>query len=236
MSMLDNNNIEVGIQTAQLLMDRKRHDNLKKKMKKQFPLVPDVVLDSTIDMVAQTFTKVAPEKLKLALQPGGMDQVRPEMEFIIVQYTLKHPLFEGIPIFNNVDKRRLVEAIVSRALDYVLQDARQVLAAPEVRLETLEEQLTEIKALMGPKRLFMYRVRHNYKRIAIFAAIALVSTAIYQQRNVPAVVQLLALPSTISNQFTAITTWASAKFSIICYTVRSKLSALSTATKKLVAR
>lgn len=220
------NNIEVGIQTAQLLMDSKRHGILKKKMKQQFPIVPDVVLDSIIDTIARAFTKVAPEKLRIALQPGGMDQVRPDLERVIVRIVLEHPVIQSILLLDDRDKTLLVQTIVSKAIDYVLRDAQEVLAAPEVRLETLEEQLTEIKALMGPRRLFLYRLRHNYKRFALLLAISMSSIVIYQLRDAPVMVRLLELSRSSASRSSECLSWFIANFTVFSNTVQSKLASV----------
>lgn len=65
--------MEVAIQISQLLLDTTRRNQLKTKMKQQFPVVSDAVVDSSIDITAQAFTRVAPETLKTALKPGGME-------------------------------------------------------------------------------------------------------------------------------------------------------------------
>lgn len=188
--------MEVGIQTAQLLMDERRRDTLKRQMKKEYPLVPESMLESSIDITAQAFTQVAPEKLKVALRPGGMERVRPELEGVIVDFALSQPVVQNIPILDSVDKRKLVKLIVTMSLDYVLQDAEEVLAAPEVRLESLEEQMREVKKMMGPARLFLYRVRHNLLEIGVASALSLVAMLLYQYRSLPLIAQGLAIAKT----------------------------------------
>ncbi|CAB9518991.1 expressed unknown protein [Seminavis robusta] len=186
------NGMEVGIQTAQLLMDSRRRERLKKNMKVQFPMVSDAVIDSCIDITAHAFTQVAPEQLQIALRPGGMDRVRPDLEQVIVSFALEQSVVQKIPVLDAESKRKLVEALVGMALDYVLKDAEEVLTAPEVRLEALEEQIREVHAMMGRRQLFLYRVRHNAKEIVTGIVISLAALVIYQQRQVPMVAKVLA--------------------------------------------
>jgi len=189
--------MEVGIQTAQLLMDSRRRTQLKDQMKKEYPLVPDAVLESSIDITAQAFTQVAPEKLKIALRPGGMDRVRPELEGVIVDFALSQPAIQKIPVLDSGDKRRLVELMVTVSLDFILQDAEEVLSSPEVRLEGLEEQTREVKQMMGPARLFWYRLRHNLLELGAAVALGAAGVLVYQQPSLPLVAQGLAVAKTV---------------------------------------
>lgn len=175
--------IEVGIQTAQLLMDPKRHDKLHQQLSRQFPLVPKPFLDACIDLVADAFMTVAPNKLKQALRPGGMEKVRPEIQRGITGVVLEQPMVRAIPVLNSKDKANLIESIVDMALDYVLQDAETVLAAPEVRLEALEEEIREVKRLMGPWRVLLYRIRHIPLAMIVTALTAALFVLVYQQEG-----------------------------------------------------
>lgn len=183
------NRIEIGIQTSQILMDDRRRNELKKDIRREFPLVPESLIDSGIDITAQAFTKVVPEKLQAALRPGGMELMRPEMEQVIVDYALEQPAVQNVPVLQKHEKRNIIKAIVSVALDCVLKDAQAILAAPEVRLEQLEEQIREIKARMGFSRLVIYRVRRNRKRILVGAVVSLIAMIMYQQQSHPLVAQ-----------------------------------------------
>ena len=42
-------------------------------------------------------------------------------------------MVHDVPILNDADKRTMLEAIVDLALDSILDDAEEILAAPEVR-------------------------------------------------------------------------------------------------------
>lgn len=210
--------MEVGIQTAQLLLDDRRKSQLRKQLKTHYPLVPDAVLESCIDVTAQAFTRVAPTKLQIALQPGGMEQVRPELEQVIVDFTLSQLSgLPKIPILDSADKRRLVEYMVHMALDHVLKDAQEVLSSPEVRLEALEVKMREVKAMMGPWRLFWYRVRHNTKEIAIAGFLSIAAVVLYQERNLPLIAKAFATTSLVWTKFSA----------ILSIVVRSPISAFT---------
>ena len=181
------NRIEIGIQTSQILMDARRRNELKENIRLQFPLVPESLIDLGIDVTAQAFTKVVPEKMQAALRPGGMELMRPEIEQVIVEYALEQPAVIDVPILQKREKRTIISSIVSVALDCVLKDAQEILAAPEVRLEELEEMVKEIKARMGFRRLVLYRIRRNRKTLMIGATFSIFAMIVYQQRSLPVV-------------------------------------------------
>lgn len=181
--------IEVGIQSAQLLMDPRRHDKLKKNIQRSWPLVPDAFLDPCIDLCADAFRSVAPKKMKQALKPGGMEKVRPDIERSIVEVTMNQQVVRDIPVLDDADKRKMLELIVDLSLDAILDDAEEILAAPEVRLQALEEEMREVKQLMGPWRLLLYRIRNNPVPVSI--ALALSATLVYVKRDDPLVAPAL---------------------------------------------
>ena len=181
--------VELGIQTAQLLMDPRRHDKLKHNIQQRFPFVPEEFLDGCIDLTAEAFTSVAPNKLKLALKPGGMEKVRPDIERSIVEIAMKQPLVRDIPVLNDTDKEKMIEALVDVALDAMLDDAEELLAAPEVRLQALEEEIREVKRIMGVRRLWWYRVRNNPIPVAI--SVAAIGGLIFARRDNPFVAPTL---------------------------------------------
>ena len=173
--------IELGVQTAQLLLDRRRHESLKKKLSSRFPLVPGPALDSAIRLIANGFSTVAPAKLKLALSPGGMGKVQPEIRQAIVETTLQQRAVQNFALLNENEKKQLLTTLVDMSMDMILKDAEWVLSAPEVRLEALEQQMDEIVEEMGTWRLVKYKVRRNlleYSAIAMVASFWLLS---YQQ-------------------------------------------------------
>lgn len=181
--------VELDIQTAQLLMDPRRHDKLKQNIQQRFPFVPEEFLVGCIDLTAEAFTSVAPNKLKLALKPGGMEKVRPDIERSIVEVAMKQQLVRDIPVLNNSDKEKMVETLVDMALDAMLDDAEELLAAPEVRLQTLEEEIREVKRIMGVRRLWLYRVRNNPIPVAI--SVAAIGGLLFARRDNPFVASTL---------------------------------------------
>jgi hypothetical protein len=75
----------------------------------------------------------------------------------------------------------LLGNIVNLALGFVLKDAKAVLAAPEVQLQASEEQVRRVKALMGPWRLALYRLRNNPIQVA--TAVGLSTALLYVRRE-----------------------------------------------------
>jgi hypothetical protein len=180
--------MEIGILTAQLLLDKRRHAELKQNMRKNYPFVPDSVLDICIDITAKAFTTVAPEKIRKALQPGALQQAQPELKKALVRAALDQRVIQNIPVFKNKDKEALLGNVVDLALRFVLKDAQAVLAAPEVRLQALEEQVRRVQAQMGPWRLALYRLRNNPLQVATRLIVALSVVLLFAKRNDPTVV------------------------------------------------
>jgi hypothetical protein len=178
----------IGIQTAQLLLDKRRHDELKRNIKVDYPLVPDSVLDICIDITAKAFTTVAPEKIRNALQPGKMEQAQPALKKALVSAALDQKVIRNMPVLTSKDKEALLGNVVDLALRFVLRDAKAALAAPEVRLQALEEQVRNVKAQMGPLRLARYRLRTNPLQVAAPVLLALSAVLAYAQRDDPTVV------------------------------------------------
>lgn len=196
--------MEVGIKTAQLLMDPQRRDQLKKQMQERYPLIPDAVVVSCIDVTAAAFTRVAPEKLQTALRPGGMARVRPQLEGALVDVALRSGIVRNVPLLDGNDKRNLVEFLVGAALDRVLEDAQDVLAAPEARLEALEEQVKEVQRMMGPARLFWYRARHRTREISAAVALSTIGFWVYHQRSAPMVAKGVSILSSAMVQLSGV--------------------------------
>jgi hypothetical protein len=186
--MIGGGGMEIGIQTAQLLLDKRRHAELKQNMRRDYPFVPDSVLDICIDITAKAFTTVAPEKIREALQPGALQQAQPELKKALVRAALDQRVIQNIPVIQNKDKEAMLGNVVDLALRFVLKDAQAVLAAPEVRLQALEEQVRRVQAQMGPWRLALYRLRNNPLRVVTRIVVALAVVLLYAQRNDPTVV------------------------------------------------
>lgn len=67
--------MESSIQAALVLTDKKRQEEWKKDISKKFPLIPAFVIDICMDSIVEAFGAVAPNELKIALKPGGLEKV-----------------------------------------------------------------------------------------------------------------------------------------------------------------
>jgi len=167
------NSMELGIQTAQALMNEKKHDELRQKLQKQYPLIPPSVLDAAIDVIASGFQQVAPDSLKKALTPGGMEDFRPVIRKSILDVAKTQKVIKDIPILSQKEKMQLVEYLVDLALDQVIGDADYILSAPEVRLEALEAEIRQIKSTeMTRKQRILYRYRQQPVRYTVGMIVA----------------------------------------------------------------
>lgn len=162
--------IELGIQTAQMLLNDKRRDQLKDSVARKFPLVPGSVIDSAIAVVATAFKTVAPETLKQALQPGGMVKLRPVLMDAIVEMVVQQDAVKNIRVLSDADKSKLIGNVVDLALDQLLKDANWALSAPAVRLEALQDEIRLIERTeMTVKQLLLYRFRrHPVRYLSVF--------------------------------------------------------------------
>jgi hypothetical protein len=145
--------METGIQIAQLLLDKRQQATLKQDLKRQYPLIPGDIINVCLDMTADVFSTIAPKEFKDALRPGGMEKLRPEIRNAIVSNMMQQQAIRDIPVLKDHDKQKLLLGVVDLALDVLLQDAQEVLAAPEDRLDALQVQHRQIHKLMGPQRL-----------------------------------------------------------------------------------
>jgi hypothetical protein len=157
--------IELGIQTAQWLLSNDKRGLLKSSIISKFPFVPEPVVDASIRVVAAAFKSVAPETLKIALLPGGMEKLRPVLKQTVVDTVLKQDTIKKFSILSDVEKARLISTIVDGAIDQIFQDAEWVLLTPEERLEALYEEIRLIqKNEMTSVRLALYMFRrHPYR-------------------------------------------------------------------------
>ena len=150
--------VALGVQTAQLLLNDTKRRQFKEEMALKFPLVPESMFDSAMSVVATAFKTIAPETLKQALQPGGMDKVRPVLKEAIVDLVVKQEGVKNFRVLSDSDKSKLMGAIVDLTLDQVLQDAQWLLAAPEVRLDALKDEIRLIQRTeISAKQVALYR-------------------------------------------------------------------------------
>ena len=187
--------METGIQIAQILLDKRQQDVLKKDLKRQYPLIPGDIIDVCLDMTANAFSAIAPKEFKDALRPGGMEKLRPDIRNAIVSNMMQQQAIRDIPVLKDHDKQKLLLGVVDLALDVLLQDAQEVLAAPEDRLDALQVQQRQIHKLMGRKRLALYRVQRYPLRVAL--VVAVVALFPYQQRTTAVMTAVTAALQTV---------------------------------------
>lgn len=177
--------LELGIQTVQWMTNEKKQAQFRSNMIQQYPLVPPFLIDAGIRTVAAGFTQIAPETLQEALQPGGMDKFRPTVREAIVKFALEQRAVQDLPLVNQKDKAVWVGSLVDLALDQLFQDAEWVLAAPEVRLESLAEEMRMIKETeMTRQRVFLYNLRRHPWRFVGIAGLTTLATIYYIQTSV----------------------------------------------------
>lgn len=154
--------IEIGVQTAQLLMNPKKHDLLKRDIVQKYPFLPGAGVDSCINIVAAAFKTIAPDTLEQALQPGGMAKVRPVLKDAVVSAVLEQKYIKYSPLLSTTDKTKVVGSLVDLALDQLLKDSEYLLQRPEIRLEALEEEIRMIqKTEMTTTQILLYRYRKH---------------------------------------------------------------------------
>jgi len=187
--------VELGIQTAQALMNDKKRGQLKDRLQQKFPLVPAGFLDAIIDAVAAGFTRVAPTTLKRALTPGGMEQVRPVLKQSMVDAVRDQRAFRDLPVLSEKDKIRLMEVAIDLALDQALRESEWILSTPQVRLEALQDEIREILTteLTWTQRAW-YRYRRHPRRYALIVTVVSLNlyTALAHGGSYPAALQALA--------------------------------------------
>jgi hypothetical protein len=177
----NSNAVESGIEAALLLSDEKRQAVWKSDMKKQFPLIPAVFVDSFLDSMAGAFSVVTPSQLKKALRPGGLEKVRPQMEASIVKSLRDQRLMSNLPLPTS-EKDKILERLVSMSLDLLLQDAKEILAEPNERLQALEERRRQVVRYMTKRKLLWYEIRYHPIRTAFLSSLtAMLAYLLYKE-------------------------------------------------------
>lgn len=167
--------VEVGIHTAQLLLNPSRHDTLRQQIRRQYPFVPCQVLDACISVTSAALIRLAPCVLQQALlRNGGLERLRPGLQQSIINAGMQHPLLKSLP---RQQKRVWITAAVQHLLDYMLQDAT-FLASPEQQLEALQAEQREIETRMGPWRLLCYKLRRMVSNTILLRTVISVALAV----------------------------------------------------------
>ena len=190
------NTMVASIEMAQIMMDKRRHEDLKKELRSKYPFIPGDVIDFCMDITANAFTSIAPKELQHALTPGGFVKLRPELRTNIVTVALQQPFIQDIPILKDDDKRSILNTVVDMALDTMLQDAQDVLSEPEERLDAIRIQQENIYKIMGRKKLLLYRLKRYPLRILVGTSLVLL--LLYELHREPV---LLAVISSIQLAF-----------------------------------
>uniref|UniRef100_A0A7S2V2I1 Uncharacterized protein n=1 Tax=Fibrocapsa japonica TaxID=94617 RepID=A0A7S2V2I1_9STRA len=152
---------ELGIQAAQILLSDKSRNQLKNDLKEKYPLVPAPLVGELIDLTARSFKDVTPAELQLALQPGGVDKLRPEIKSKVSDSLLQQKIVQDIPILSKTDKTRLSEFLVDLVLDQLIQNTNGLLVGLEERLANAELEAAQIKKQLGLRRLLMFRFKQT---------------------------------------------------------------------------
>jgi hypothetical protein len=175
------NPVGSGIETALMLIDKRRQEEFKKEMLQNFPFVPPGVMDTCVTSLADSFSAVAPSKLKTALKPGGLEKVRPELEDTIVASLQDQSMIKDLPLTKS-DKGKLLKYMVRLSLDYLLQDVQEMLKQPTERLQLLDDKKQQIQRYMTFWQLTWYRIRYYPIQMTLIgAATAMSSIFLYQQ-------------------------------------------------------
>jgi len=160
-----NNGLEAGYveDTALLLTNKKRQDDFKDEMRRKFPLIPSPLINGCLDVLVDSFSKVAPSQLKKVLQPGGLTKARPELESILLESVQNNSRLGSLPTAT-------LAYLVSLALDYVLRDVEELLADPDQKLQALEKRQRQIERYMTRWQLMWYRIRYRPVQTALVLA------------------------------------------------------------------
>lgn len=194
------NGVETSIETALILTDKKRQDEWKKDIGKNYPLIPSFLVDVCVDSISSAFSEIAPAQLQAALKPGGLEKVRPELEKGIVETLEKQEVLKGIPLKQD-EKRKFLLYVVNMALGYLLRDAELALAKPSVKLQALDAQKREIQRYMTIRQMTWYRIQSYPLQMALLGAtsVYVICTLYFATKHTLIVSQLTAIVlSTVS--------------------------------------
>lgn len=159
--------IELGIKVAQAMLDDKKKDDLKAELLKQYPLVPEAVVDVLLDETARQLQAMTPRRLRTALQPGELEKTRPKLRRTIAKKLVKLQ----VPMLKAEDQLKLTELLVDKVLDLLLEQTGAALTAPEVRLDELHEQVVAVEAEMSRPRLFWFHLKRQPGAVVLNVAL-----------------------------------------------------------------
>ena len=177
--------IEAGVGTVLVLGNKQRRSEWTKAVSKNFSWIPPKMLSRCIDGLASAFVAVAPKDLQKALQPGGLEKVRLNIEADFVRNLKAQPIIRQLPMPKD-DKNKLVSYLVDLSLDFFLKDLESALAAPSVKLRVLDQERREILRYMSVRQFAWYRLRHEPKSTIAFGLLSLWAmgfTLLYFRQN-----------------------------------------------------
>lgn len=153
------NIVQSGIEGALVLTDTKRRNQFKRGLNQQFPWIPPGVLESCVDVLSDSFSNVAPADLKKALQPGGLEKVRPKLESTVVRNLQDQPIIQNLPL-SEKDRRDLLVFMVSTSLDFFFKDLQSALEESSLKLSMIDRERLEIQKFMSFRQRMCYRIRY----------------------------------------------------------------------------
>lgn len=123
------------------------------------------------------------------MRPGGLEKVRPAMESSIVKTLMDQPMMAGLPLSLS-EKEKLCHRLVSMSLDLLLQDAKEILADPNDRLQALEQRRREVTRYMTKWQLLLYEIRYHPIKSAFLASTGLfLAFSFYKEIRTTAIVK-----------------------------------------------
>jgi len=155
-----NDTFQSGVEAALVLGNQERRAQWTKDVGKKFSWIPPEMLSMCIDGLASAFVAVAPKDLQKALQPGGLEKVRSEVEADFVRHLQNQPMVRKLPMAQN-DKDKLVAYLVNLSLAYFLKDLESALEAPSEKLRHLDRERRDIQRYMSVRQLVWYRLRYK---------------------------------------------------------------------------
>jgi hypothetical protein len=151
------------VQMVHVLMDPQRQEQFKRALKKDYPILPDPVLDACLDVISQVFVTVTPKQLQKALTPSGYQTMKPQIVRDVVRIAMRLPILreDTRPFLTRIEKQRLLTAAMNQAMDLVFVPIHEqyLQLSPTQQLAALEQQMQLVKSQMTvPQKLHYYLV------------------------------------------------------------------------------
>jgi hypothetical protein len=162
------------VQMVHVLMDPQRQEQFKRALKKDYPILPDPVLDACLDVISQVFVTVTPKQLQKAMTPSGYQTMKPQIVRDVVRIAMRLPILreDTRPFLTRIDKQRLLTAAMNQAMDLVFVPIHEqyLLLSPTQQLAALEQQMQLVKSQMTvSQKLHYYLVPTTRRSKAVVA-------------------------------------------------------------------